>query len=226
MKRGQVFLIVLLSLTLTGFDFLGFAYHTWHQKMTIEVEVEGQTYLGSSVVGMSVFGHPEMPLSTSVRDLDMHGEAVVVELPNQQYLFGLLTYNAFLAQKVFKDKMDGALRETGERWAKIISELRESREMDPKEYPLLVTFTDIHDPKSVKKVDPDNLVATFGPGVSLKRITLEITDEPVTKGKVERVLGKILIFKALEERIAEKKAGIYDVKAVVNQLNKFDFIRE
>ena len=56
-------------------------------------------------------------------------------------------------------------------------------------YPLLVTFTDIIDPTTVKVVDPDNLAETFGPGASLKRITLEITDEPVTEGKIESVLG-------------------------------------
>ena len=59
----------------------------------------------------------------------------------------------------------------------------------PKHYPLLVTFGDINDPASVKKVDPNDLAATFGPGYTLKSITLEITDEPVTTGKVEDVLG-------------------------------------
>lgn len=56
-------------------------------------------------------------------------------------------------------------------------------------YPLLVTFTDTADPTTVREVDPDNLGTTFGSGVSLKRITLEITDEPVTEGKIESVLG-------------------------------------
>ncbi|MDR4496279.1 MAG: hypothetical protein R3B74_18050 [Nitrospirales bacterium] len=41
----------------------------------------------------------------------------------------------------------------------------------------------------MKKVDLDDLAATFGPGVALKRIMLEITDEPVTEGKIEQVLG-------------------------------------
>lgn len=53
----------------------------------------------------------------------------------------------------------------------------------------MVTFTDITDPTTVNQVDPTNLAATFGPGVSLKRITLQITDEPVTEGKIESVLG-------------------------------------
>ncbi|MEO6202469.1 MAG: hypothetical protein ABIU05_13315 [Nitrospirales bacterium] len=65
----------------------------------------------------------------------------------------------------------------------------EVRDLPRQNYPLLVTFTDINDPKTVQQVDPGNLAATFGPGVSLKRITLEITDEPVTEGKLESVLG-------------------------------------
>ncbi|GJL68036.1 MAG: hypothetical protein NPIRA06_06710 [Nitrospirales bacterium] len=49
--------------------------------------------------------------------------------------------------------------------------MRETRDFKPKNYPLLVAFMDINDPTSVKEVDLDNLAATFGPGVSLKRLT-------------------------------------------------------
>ncbi|WP_447971531.1 hypothetical protein [Nitrospira sp. M1] len=70
-----------------------------------------------------------------------------------------------------------------------LSSLRLKREVLPEYYPLLVTFTDIHDPTTVKKVESDDLTAMFGPGVTLKRITLEITDEPVTEGEIEQVLG-------------------------------------
>lgn len=69
-----------------------------------------------------------------------------------------------------------------------LSKLRASAPLVRERYPLLVTFDDINDPKSIKRVDPDDLVATFGPGYSLKSITLEITDEPVTTGELEKVL--------------------------------------
>jgi len=225
MKRLGMIVIV-LGVGLLGLWMYFFPSYSWHQKMTVEVEVDGQVYSGSSVVEMTVFGHPEIPLVQAVRDLDMYGEAVVVELPGDRYLFALLTYNAFLASRVFEDRMDGSLSQAGERWAEIISDLREMRDIDPKDYPLLVTFSDITDPKTVKKVDPENLAATFGPGVSLKRITLEITDEPVTEGRVEGLLGKRLIFKTIEEKQAERKAGTYNIKAVANQLTKNSFIRE
>ena len=45
--------------------------------------------------------------------------------------------------------------------------------------PMLVTFDDFSDPDSVRRVDPDNLAATFGPGVSLKYATVQVTDKPV-----------------------------------------------
>ena len=48
---------------------------------------------------------------------------------------------------------------------------------------------DPDDPASVKRVDPDDLAASFGPGVSLRKITLTITDEPATDGKVRELLG-------------------------------------
>ena len=225
-RGGWLLLCLFFAPLLVGWEFLGFASHSWHQKMTVEVEVGDQRYAGSSVVEMNVFGHPEIPMVHGVRNLKLKGEAIVVELPSHHYLFALLTYNAFLARDVFKDLIIEAVHAPGERWAGALSRLRETRVIDPKQYPLLVTFTDITDPKTVQKVDPDNLAATFGPGVELKRITLEITDEPVTEGKVESLLGEVLIFKTVEERIAEKKAGIYEQNDVVNQLNKFDFVKE
>ena len=67
--------------------------------------------------------------------------------------------------------------------------LRAARAVPPKLYPLMVTFGNLADPTSVRRVDPADLAASFGPGIRLKSITLEITAEPVTEGRVEKVLG-------------------------------------
>jgi hypothetical protein len=48
--------------------------------------------------------------------------------------------------------------------------------------PDLVTFADVNNPKSVMFVDPNDLAATLGPGVSWRSMTLQATDEPLTKG--------------------------------------------
>ena len=54
-------------------------------------------------------------------------------------------------------------------------------------YPQMVRFRDIRDPKSVEAVDTDDLAKSFGPGVTLKRITVQITDDPVTVGIRKRL---------------------------------------
>jgi hypothetical protein len=53
---------------------------------------------------------------------------------------------------------------------------------------MLVRFGDIADPKTVAKVDPDDLAASFGKGVTLRRITVERTKDKVTTG-IEKRLG-------------------------------------
>lgn len=46
--------------------------------------------------------------------------------------------------------------------------------------PELVRFRDINDPHTLVRVSPYDLAASFGPGVKLKRVILQLTDDPVT----------------------------------------------
>lgn len=48
-------------------------------------------------------------------------------------------------------------------------------------------FGDIADPKTVERVDPDDLAASFGMGVKLRRITVQITEDAVTKAIGQRL---------------------------------------
>src|SRR5262249_2930534 len=76
------------------------------------------------------------------------------------------------------DAMDGIAK---------LARIRGAHQIRPADLPDLVTFADVSDPKSVIEVDPKNLQATLGPGISWNEITLECTDEPITKG-IERKL--------------------------------------
>lgn len=53
--------------------------------------------------------------------------------------------------------------------------------------PFLVRFRDDHDPGSVEAVNPGNLVSTYGPGMTLRPIVVQLTDEPVTTGIGKRL---------------------------------------
>ena len=110
----------------------------------------------------------------------------MVELSPGKFLFALLGEGSTkeLATRTFKDQLP---YDPDESWAKIET-LRETHAINPDDYPLLVTFTDINNPTSVKEVNPADLAATFGQGYRLKDITLEITDEKVTEGIAEATL--------------------------------------
>jgi hypothetical protein len=156
---------------------------SWNEKITAEVQTPDGIASGSSVIRRSLTHQDSSLLPPEARgaNLGLSGEAVVVEVMPGRYLFVLLKDlpNPFSVFFPGEAPVEVAGR---------LEALRETRELARDQYPLLVTFTDINDPTTVLKVEPDNLAATFGPGVSLKRITLEITDDTMTEGLIKKVL--------------------------------------
>ena len=128
----------------------------------------------------------EDPVLSSAHSQE-RGEAVVVEVSKGRYLFALIENNKPQDELLYFPG-EAPLKSTG----KLNSKLGQSIEVPPSMYPMLVSFKDINDPKSVFEVKPDNLASAFGAGYSLKSITLEITDEPVTEGVVERVIPWVI----------------------------------
>ncbi|NML73644.1 hypothetical protein HHL25_05830 [Rhizobium sp. S-51] len=167
--------------------------YSWHQKLTVTVETPDGPVTGSSVVAVEWSSSPKLLPDMPGAGHQFRGEATVVWLPGGRYLFALLPGSDFRALSVFApDKMPK------HSWAAIRAFLPaaargswsggEIRTLTPDQYPLLVTFGDIDDPASVKLVDPADLEASFGPGYRLASITMAITNEAVTKGKVENVM--------------------------------------
>lgn len=194
---------VATMVTLAGCDM--FASETLRYRLTVEVETPKGLRSGSSVIESRV--KPSGPLSAVAVNYTYRGEAVAVDLPGGQTLFALLTSetgdvdapNRYPAA-AFADRLPktfpgtypwleshAAIRKLGGTGELIRSGPDESGEpRNP--YPLLVRFRDLADPASVEAVDPDDLAASFGPGYRLRRITVQITDDPVTTG-IEKRLG-------------------------------------
>ena len=95
-----------------------------------------------------------------------------------------------------------AVRKLGKRSAHV------SAELPRKHWPMMVRFGDIHDPKSVEKVEPE--------AIGVKRITLETTSDPVTAG-IEKRLGWL---KTLEASQSESVVETSSTK-LVGQLRNF-----
>jgi uncharacterized lipoprotein len=156
---------------------------TYRQKIKVTVATPDGDKSGSAVsqidvsVGYSL-GAGEMAQA------NVKGEATVVDLGQGKYLFALLSeHTKVLAGVVFPN---GADEKDGPREIPRGDVAGTANKYSV--FPMLVTFTDINDPQSVKEVKPSDLAGAFGTGYALKSVTLEITDEKVTQGVVFKLL--------------------------------------
>lgn len=178
---------------------------TYRYRMTVEVDTPEGLKSGSSVIEVdSSLGFPGIDFSQQSWGFSTRGEAAMVDLGERGVLFALLrseqsvdwASNVLLWLIPMPDMPDGTLWKEAslQRFQDMLDnkELIELPQTLPgTDYsaarPMLVTFGDLSDPTSVAKVDPDNLAASFGEGFSLRRITVQLTDDPVTTGIDKRL---------------------------------------
>lgn len=184
-KRTTLFAAILaIPLLIVVWYWFNSKPRTWHEKITLTVGTPQGDIVASSVQLAGVRSH-SIGQVTASDGRYLKGEAVVLQLPKNtgsKYLFALLKdrgsiYDFYpLELRDFKKNPMDYLNSG-------------PLELNTRQYPMLVTFNNIDDPKSVREVDPDDIAATFGAGYVLKSIALDITREPITQGKLENVLG-------------------------------------
>jgi hypothetical protein len=173
----------LLSVGLAGCN--PFAEHwEWNQKLTVEVSTPAGVRSGSAI------SHVQWRKANALGNYpaEYSGEATVVDLGQGRYLFALIGEETKQIAAYTLHAQLGENRSDYENLFPKIMGFRGVREVPREHYPLLVTFTDISDPKTVRRVEAADLGSTFGAGVMLKRITLDITDEAATVGKIDKLL--------------------------------------
>ena len=185
----MLFGLVLLGLAAIILSACSNSETTWNSKITIVVETPNGTVSGYSVTRetASFTTGPLVPGEARGGGVSRAGEAVIVDLGDGKYLFALLP-NPDSTQIFFPGQ---GPQDVAPKMAGLIGQ---SRKLNPRDYPkvsfpMLVTFSDIKNPKTVREVPPTNIAAVFGSGYRLKAVTLEITDEPVTEGGVAKALG-------------------------------------
>jgi hypothetical protein len=165
---------------------------TFRYKMTVEVDTPQGLKAGYAVREMRYRAGGGFMFGEGKAQLRVVGEAVAVDLPGGRTLFALLTgqdgyvdYAGNGVSTVFRVMDRDGSRKGGphELWPRV-PVIREPI-TDP--LPKLVTFKDNRDPKSVETVEPANLAKSFGPGVRLKRITVQSTGEDVTMSTKDRM---------------------------------------
>lgn len=167
---------------------------SYRYKLTLAVNSPDGLKRASSVVEVKFFD-VSIPARGTMHELN--GEALYLDLgPGTRPLIALLTSklrqrhgkearwsrdggpNNTLLTEMYGVPSSGSLLD----YVSQIARMRGPRRITPSDLPDLVTFADINNPSSVIEVDPNNLQGTLGSNVTWNEITLEITDEPITKG--------------------------------------------
>lgn len=163
---------------------------SYQYRITVEVDTPQGLRSGSSVWETTAWQGSGIP-DSAIRSREK-GEAVAVDLPNGT-LFALLR-DPELGWDYATGLVEGHLSVhpgsdavMGKDWKenrRRIANAKPAFELYPDEYPLLVRFQDVGVPASIEQVNPNDLAASFGPGVRLRRITVAVTDERSNLGAI------------------------------------------
>ncbi|MGO9135058.1 MAG: hypothetical protein ACLP8A_13580 [Methylovirgula sp.] len=235
--------VVLTSFALIAAGFVWFCWYalapiTLRYRLTLTVDNNGQLVNGSSVVETNWWGlaerFPDLVALTGGHrwTITTRGEAVAVDLGSRGVLFALLRGDedrraSWLAGDPagFVTRTTGAFTNAGVTRDSLERVIQEHVKADVpfEKLPLLVRFREINDPATVEEVEPDNLAASFGPGVRLVRATVEITDDPVTTG-IEKWLVWLPRFEANHASLDGDMSIARDVHAPLrNKLGSGEF---
>lgn len=191
-------LVIICSLAAVSF---GSGPTIINYRLTLQVKVDGVIHSGSSVIETR-WSAPSYLAQSPRLGVKVHGQAVVVDLGQRGMLFALLggpptdvaggqgskyfpdepadvLVRAFLHRDVWSVTSFDTLHE--------MASHNETVQLPPDDLPMLVRFTDINDPMTVKQVSPRDLSAGFGSGTEFVGATIAITDDPVTTG-IEKTL--------------------------------------
>lgn len=198
-KRFVILSIIVAAIALCSLAWsTAYPSGTWRYKITVNVDTPEGVKSGSVVRG--VYATQQSKIANVAATASSYGEAVVVDLGERGVLFGILRQDDgyHVVFKAFPGP--GGLTKEG---IEYYSKLKAKTVLKPDNYPMFVRFKKLDDPKSVMAVLQNHDAVTekvygpesvetfeeaFGEGVSLKEITLEMTDEPATKGIVEKHL--------------------------------------
>ena len=162
-------------------------------RITVEIETPAGLKTGSSVMETRQSGpYPFVPQELgNGGGGGVVGEAVAVDLGGGHVIFALLSgpegrsIYAMVPRALNYPELTPPLSRhfKPHEWQEAFDEAADAEPLAVlrrEDYPMLVTFGDLSDPKSVEAVNPD--------AIGVRRITLQVTDDPVTTG-IEKRLG-------------------------------------
>lgn len=172
---------------------------SYRYRMTVEIDTPSGVRKGSGVIEVL----PRLK-GEHAADMAVDGEAVPVDLPGGRTIYALLRSEStedwagwILLWLVRTPKMAGAgfsdeLRVVEKTSALLILPRKfppgAGRPLTKEDArPTFVMFGNERHPETVRIVNSNHLTASVGEGVKLRRITLQVTDDPVTRDIANRL---------------------------------------
>ncbi|MCK9908663.1 hypothetical protein MXD81_05955 [Microbacteriaceae bacterium K1510] len=156
--------------------------HTYRYRITIEVSARDAVHSGSSVIQVRLDADGiRLPESSAVSTTTL-GEATFVDLGEGRNLIALLASGATASD------VDFPARVILSRLASLFSgaspakfpDLAGSWDLAEDQFPTFITFDDVRNPATARIVVPSDFERVFGPATRLRRVRIEITNDPVT----------------------------------------------
>lgn len=193
MKGGLMLWILGIPLALVAAAFLywqlRYPTHTYRYKLTVEVDTPEGVRSGYAVREVTWRDGPRITMEAPAGMMKERGEAVAIDLPNGQTLFALMYSNNEGVTARFAFGTSRLESFSGIQTVELDTPSQASQVWGQSGYPRFVTFRDLEDPQSVEKLDPSSLSEVLGEGYSLRRLTAEITDEPITTNVEKKLLA-------------------------------------
>lgn len=195
--------------------------------MTVVVETPDGIVTGSSVVQIDARLYPNgQPITNNIASFHFSGEAVAVEVAEGEWLFALLhPYPAILIHPTRPDLFGDTPQRDYRNWMPDIPNETDPVAMPEEYWPRFVTFTDINNPVTVVGVDPSDLSASFGEGVRLVEVTLEVTEDEVD---FRGISSALLWLESLDGGALDgsRYSSINAENRLANDLSLYDFRRQ
>ena len=214
-------LILIVLFTLAGC----YERHAWRQKLTVVVDTPDGQVSGSAVVQVNATYYGQLPATGTEVEYEITGEATVVEVAPDRYLFVLLGGSAESFKAYAGDRFRGMKRQE---WLREIPRQTEPVTIPLESAPMIVTFLDIDDPSTLTEVDATVLSETVGVGFNVARMDLEVTNEPVGFGAIHAILPETFFRQWSELKQSAIENGTMDelFQTLAGRLGRSDFLRE
>lgn len=149
-------------------------------KVTVRVQDGSQIYSGSAVQEFTCTETDNRWQGMAIGGCKIKGEAVPIKIGDKGWLF--MIFSGSQGQGTNPEYYTGAIQNNQRQLG------NEEWNVSTENAPMMVTFHDLNDPKSIIEVKPMALSDVFGNGVELKSIHVERTKDWVTRGSIERSL--------------------------------------